>query len=472
MKSWKIVLFAGTFLGGVVPNPTPASICAGPQAFASGIQAIAIVDGNLVVEMRWSSLIPVGTTATIEVLDRGSAVVASQGVLALPGEITDHSLSLDQTFFERHGYWYEVQVLGSGGLPLAPPAPALVSFCPQGSGCTYSVVEGVATEAVAMGKELFDVLDGLEATGSADLLQDALMLRPDLDHQIYWVADQLDRLQRIPFAPDCACLWYTEYELTPEDQSFSYISGSTPPDLDYPDWEEFSTEGAGANFQRAGQLLGGPARELSSSVQGRAGLHLRCRSAPSWTPLMWAGVPVAMPTLVPCQRSCWDATVRITATAESITAANAAATEDDGGRSTTSAVVDLFLNDLPLPVLTASALAEADRQPGDPSMALVGDTSGVQKGEWWMLGGRASATLQGEGRVEICLQENAAATDCTGSYPRPDHDDGPWAYGCASVSSSADLVGIASCALWPIQRVSLWPGLFLRADLLILPWKP
>lgn len=470
---WKIAVSLGLLVAAAPGAWAQSAACPGPEPESPGIGGIEIDNGKLMASVLWPAETSPRLEASLEVLDRAGTTVASQIVTPVADEVVAYTLTTDPDFFEDHGYWYTLRLAEAGGKPLAPEAPVLVSFCPPSAGCLYQVVSGAGSDGLAMTGELFELLEELAAGGSQDLLGDALALRPDLEFQIYWLADQHLRLAASKPGSGCVCRWQAEFELSPEEQVISYDLGPTPPEQENPDWVLFSSLGAGANHLGVGQMLAGGQQSLPATSFGKVGLHLRCTAVTAWTAVAWGRLSLSVPTLAPCSSACKGASVTVSAAAQSRTAGNAWATLAHGAFSSTSSEVNLFLDQQPQPSLTAQAATTVDREPGDLEETMLSSDSGLKDGEWLFPGGDATAALLSQRELEICLQAFGGASKCHGEFPRPAGDSGPWAYGCAGSESTATLFGEAACAEEPEAEATLQsaPPYSLNG-LLIVPWKP
>ncbi|MCP3958132.1 MAG: hypothetical protein GY719_09790 [bacterium] len=492
MKTWRYFLLPGALLAVIPTALGQPHTCSTADSDSTSVKRVAIENDDLVVDVLWSSKIPSGTMGTIQVLDRVDRIAVSSTVQAEPGRIVSHPMTVGPAFFVEYGYWFSVRVVALGDSFPTSDFPFLASPCSLAEGCDYSVVEGIGADTVTMDAELSGLLDALEASGSQDLLNDALRARPDLQLQIYWVADQIARLQAGTDTSDCVCLWNASFDLNPASQGSSTDSGPIELAQTNPDWEMMLIQGPGANFYLAGQILGGASQTRSATVGARAGLHLRCWSTLSGDgvgPGGSEGTPIGvaagratvaeassgyLPKLVPCDLPCADAEIDVTASARSQVAANAWSTAHHGAKSVAFAAAELFLDEQSGPAFTALATVTADRPPGDPAQDPLQDSPDASSGQWLVPGSDASATFVSQGLVEVCLAAYGSAMDCPASFSESTGDNGPWAYGCAVATSTARLVGEASCALEPRREVSLWQVDIANTQdgLVIVPWNP
>ncbi len=474
MSKWISAFIQGA-LWTIVPAALGQGFCVPSDDFVIVVGEPRVEDGALYVSLHWPLETSPSLEASIEVLDRGGAVVASAAVAAQPGREVAYGLTEDADFFQHHGYWYTFRLVDSKGELLAPEVSGLVTFCQGWESCTYRMIEGVGGDAVGMSTELFGLIDDLESRGSRDLLNDALAARPDLDFEIYWVADQIGRLQAEDPGPDCVCMWFTDLEFIPP-KSVPYSAVGVPrSDFEKPDWQEVALTGPGAALRLAGQMLGGAPRTLSTSASGWAGLHLRCRSAVDWKSVEWAGLDLLMPSLDPCASACPDAKITVSAKAYGVAVANAWGTADHGALGHASATAEFFMGGSVVPVFTASVESEVNRPPGALGSSYLVHDSGPRTGGEVVWKRDATAAFSAFGKVEACLFTSGAAEECRDPFVRPLDDMGSWAYGCTKLTTSATLVGEASCALEPTQTVELKPksdGGGTEDGVLIVPWRP
>ncbi|MEM7583330.1 MAG: hypothetical protein AAF560_08125 [Acidobacteriota bacterium] len=429
--------------------------------------------GRLLISVLWPQEVST-PYATLEVVDGDGAVAGSTQVSAEPGGEVTYAVTQNLDFIARHGYSYRVRLVDFQGVELAPDVGALVALCPSSEGCRYRMVEGVAADAVSMSSELFELLEYLEAVGSTDLLADALVLRPELDFEIYWVADQIAQQQEGGEGEECICSWIADLEVAPSGSSEQDLVGEAPAPGALPDWREYRLTGPGANLRLAAQMLGGRKRSMTASGGGRAGLHLRCRSTVGWTPVVWAGLELRVPRLDPCSRACPDTLIVGSAWATSSVRANAVTSASHGAQGRARVSVEYFEDDGRDPVFTAAADVELARSPGDPRERTAYRDSGLPSAERVVWGRDASARLSVTGEVETCLAVGSAEP-CPEDYQRPLFDDGSWAFAQARAASRAELVGQASCAQVPVQQVTLrqqLKGTGSKDGALIVPWRP
>ncbi|MCB1035580.1 MAG: hypothetical protein KDD47_17290 [Acidobacteria bacterium] len=480
MKAWKSLLLVAVFwvtpLGtrSAVLGQSPVCEGEGGEAAPAAISAVFVREEKLVLSVSWSQGAALRRPVTLEVLDRRRTVVASRTVEMLPGQHVAYEMTAGQSFFEAHGYWFTARVLDPAGKLLGKQVPALVTFCEPSAGCVYEVVEGVGSQTLAAGSELHQLLEQLVDQGSRDLLHEAISAAPHLDHQIYWLASQLQHLVYPLAGAECTCLWQTEYLLNPTAQGQAYSFGEALPEMDGPDWEVSSLDGPGSNFLLAAQLLGGELGGLDVDTDARLALHLQCFKIASWAFASWAGMAISVPVLAPCLKGCTVASITISAQAESRVSASALASPANGALAAASATAELFLNDQPAAALFAAGSAQVDRLPGDEELASAQQDSGLMEDSWTFPGGFASATFVAQGSLEICLDLDDSATGCLGgSFSRPADDSGPWAYGCAASNTAVSMTGTASCAMASTQEASFWTSDGPPLDgLLILPWRP
>ena len=396
MKMWRYLLLSGALLAVAPTALGELSSCAndsGPTA----VKRVAIDNGDLVIDILWSSTIPPGTLVMLQILNRVDDIVASDIVQAAPGSIVSYPLPLSPLFFAENGYWFKVRLAGPNASFQALDFPFLVKPCSPTEGCDYSVVEGIGTDTLTMDAELFRLLDELEASGSQDLLNDALEARPNLGLGIYWVADQITRLQAGTDTSECVCDWNASYDLNRPSPHSYYENSPSGPSQEHPDWEMSFFFDPGASFFTAGQILRGPKQTWSVSGGAQLGLHLRCRSilggdkggsGGPGTPGGAGGETGVsssdLPVLVPCNSPCADAEIDITASAQSRALANAWSTTHHGARGAASASAGLFLHQQSSPSLTTVAAATADRPPGGSGPGHVGRLPGHQL--WPMAG--------------------------------------------------------------------------------------
>ncbi len=474
MNKWIFAFIQGA-LWVIVPPALGQGFCTKSDDYVIQVGEPKVDDGVLYVSLLWSPEISPSESVTIEVLDRTDTVVAASVVEAQPGEEVSYPLTEDAVFFEDHGYWYTFRVVDPQGQLLAPTMSGLVTFCRSWEPCVYRIVEGVGGDTVSLSTELAELMDDLEQGGSSDLLGDALGIRPDLDFEVHWVAAQIAHLQTEDMGTECACQWFADLELIPPDLVRHEAGGEAPSEDMAPDWEEKALTGPGATLSLAGQILGGSKQELTKGGSEQAGIHLRCRTAATWTPVGWKGIDVSMPTLVPCEKPCPDARVSVSAWAESVAVANAFATLNDGARGYAQAVAEFFMGESLTPIFTASAEVEVDRPPGNPDRNYLGHTSGRRTGGGVAWKRDLNAGFSAVGQVETCLATGQSAGSCRDVYPRPADDQGSWAHSCAKSTTSAVFIGEAACALLPQQKFELNPvrptGL-TKDGVLIKPWRP
>ncbi|MCB1033554.1 MAG: hypothetical protein KDD47_06945 [Acidobacteria bacterium] len=481
MKHWSSVLLVGMLVATCwvttsKASPPPLgqlSVCGSGDAAAPSIERAYVEGDSLFIGVWWPDQWPASASALLEISDRDGAAVAREVVVGEEGRLVAYPVTRDASFFETEGYWFEAQVLDALGQPLSAPIPVLVTLCGAGEGCTYRVVERVGSDGLAMEEELSQLLDDLRARGSLDLLGDALRIRPDLEHQIYWVGDQISRL--IPSATplECACFWHTAYELEPSDQEFEKNKGGSSWGQPLPDWEQLTFRGPGPNDFIAAQILGGDAMAPSVSTGAGLDLHLRCNGVTSWVQVSWGGVPLKFPIVRPCSAGCTDAQVAVAARAQSWVGANALASADRWVRSRSRAFAELYLDDPLVPVLTAEASTGVEREPGDKTLDLAQKDSGLLAGKWVLPGSDGAITFVALGELELCQEDEAASEACAGEFVRPEDDSGPWAFGCAASSSAVTLTGTASCATSPVEASVAFEERQPPVDgLVVLPWKP
>ncbi len=429
--------------------------------------------GSLFVSVSWSEGPLPDSPVKLEVLDRKRVVVAYQEIEPSPGKTSFHQLTEDPDFFQIHGYWFTIRLADNLGEVVAPPVPILISLCSEEESCLYSVVEGVGSDTVAMGSELFDLLEEQSALGVGDLLNAALIQRPDLKHQIYWVGDQFHHLQASNPEAECTCLWQTEFERTPEYSTSFPERGNTPVGELHPDWETLVVEGAGAIVGMGSQILGGPPRTLLGSGEARLGLHLRCIRISDWIPTNWSGLPLNLPVFQPCEASCPDAHVGGTASAQSKATAIALTAPAHGARSGASSSTAFFLNEQTTPAFTTLATVEVNRLGGDTTATFVVDYPPLEFRLWSTPGRDGTAAFTTQGQLDVCLSAFGSAGRCAGSFPRSLSTGRPWAFGCTASATEATLEGNASCTQWSGKTSTLGsPRLYSQGGLVILPWRP
>ncbi|MEM8995391.1 MAG: hypothetical protein AAGF23_11430, partial [Acidobacteriota bacterium] len=329
-----------------------------PQPDDSPRLAPSIGDGRVVVSVLWPEDASL-ETATLVLADPAGAPVSSVPVMPEGGAEVAYTVAHDLDFVAGRGYRYRAQLVDGRGQPLAEPAAMLVGLCPSPEGCTYRSIDGVDGDAIIMGRELFELLEDLEAIGSADVLGDAFFVRPDLAFQIYWLADQIFRALGDGRAGDeCVCTWVAEFRL--EQPERTDLETEAPPSVigEQSDWLERRVVGPGANLRSGAQLLGGDRRTITKSGESRAGLHLRCYRILGWSPASWAGLDLQVPQLEPCERMCPDASITRSGEFWVSVGAKALATDLDGARGYGSASISSFLDDSPEPEWTLTAEAE------------------------------------------------------------------------------------------------------------------
>lgn len=474
MKNWKSVLLGGALFA-VAPAVLGQQIlCDASSGSSSSVNRVAIENGNMVVSIGWASRIPLEPLATIEVRDRGGVVVASRLVSPLDGERSEYQVTNDPAFFENNGYWYSIHLTGLFGVELAPPLPALVSLCGSSQGCLYSIVQGVGSDGLTMGGGLHQLLENLTNQGSVDLLNDALAQQPQLAEEVYWVADQFFHLLAGVTTHRCFCLWYGETQQSPAEMLTSYQSGEIPPDQGTPEWQTLSLHGPGSNFGLAGQMYGGAEQSLNVSGQSTAGIHLGCWKINSWTLKNWKGLVVKVPSLEPCQNRCGDASISVEASAGSQASADAWASSDRGAKGETFSRVEFWLDTFDTPVLFSEAKAEADRPAGSPIEDPVEDFPQPSTGAWELQGEDWVAEFTSWGDFHIGVDLSPQIPESEDPKPQSPVPGGPWAYGCATSSTYATLVGNASCTLFSSHKVTLAPAGLTSSQggLLIVPWHP
>ncbi|MCH9651368.1 MAG: hypothetical protein K0U98_24290 [Deltaproteobacteria bacterium] len=474
MKKWKSVL-----LGGVLLAVAPAALgqqilCDASSGSSSAVNRVVIENGNLVVSIGWASRVPVEPLATIEVRDRGGVVVASKLVTPQDGGRSEYQVTNDPAFFENNGYWYTVHLTGLYGVELAPPLPALVSLCGPSQACTYSIVQGVGSDGLAMGGGLHDLLESLTNQGSVDLLNDALAQQPQLAEEIFWVADQFFQLLAGINTNRCFCLWYSETQQNPSEMVISSQSGDIPSGEDLPEWQTLSLQGPGSNFGLAGQMHGGPEQNLYASGQSSAGIHLGCWKINSWTLQSWKGLTIKVPALEPCQTLCSNASISVEATAGSQSSADAWASNHQGARGTTSSTVDFYFNAFDVPLLSSMAKAVAERPAGSPVEDPVENFPAPSTGAWQVEGEDGVAVFSSLGDFQISLDPPPVIPQSEEPKSEAPTPAGPWAYGCSTSTTYATLVGESSCAVYYSHKVTLAPAALTSSQggLLIVPWHP
>ncbi|MEM6797455.1 MAG: hypothetical protein AAF725_26030, partial [Acidobacteriota bacterium] len=458
----------GTLLASSFSLAAEASRPAGPQLSEPKIEG-----ERMVLSVAWPHGLP-ATTARLELWTADGAVrISSQWVASDAGSVSSHPMTRDLDFVADHGYRYSARLTDASGTSRVDERGVLISPCPGSQACAYRVVEGVESSAIAMSRELFELLDLLSAAGSSDLLGDALAVRPDLNFEVSWVADQIARGPDDP-PGDCVCRWFAEVELDPEALEGSTLESPMNSPWPTPDWRESRFIGPGANLAVATQRLGGAAQSIALAGSGYAGLHLRCSAVAGWTPLTGSSPAAALPTLTPCEQNCSDATVTFSGWGFANVLANALSAPYASALSRSTALAELSFNGQAQ--FVAAAEAERVVSPGQILRDLSGesDDSGLLAAEQEILGQGATVELRAAVEIETCLILGSLE-DCPGIYLRPSDDLGGWAYAQAKARTRAEIVGEASCASPPTGEVTLRtqiedPG--SKDGLLLVPWRP